>query len=154
PFMNRKTQCFALAGKCGGLAASGLVAAAFDSRESRSSRARLANPPPAWNRNPRRSIGIDELVQVKEHATHLLERLPFQKIQHRGGFRVFRGPRQRETPGVVDLLFRIGAGLFAKTLRKVTGLAVYELAIEQRQGLRGYAGVLAPGCAAGRVAKI
>src|SRR5690242_19694922 len=54
PIMKRKTACLALAGKCGGLGASGLAVAAWASRERRSIRARPANPPPASQRNSRR----------------------------------------------------------------------------------------------------
>src|SRR5450432_308128 len=76
PFMNKNTQCLAFAGKCWGLAASGLTVAAAASRERRSASARLANPPPAWKSKflRVRLIGINKLVQIENHAAHLFER--------------------------------------------------------------------------------
>src|SRR5260370_35408127 len=101
PFMNRNTQCFALAGKCCGLAASGLVVAARKSRDSRSISARGPNPPPSLQRSSRRVGGagdspakhprriafatllslirIDKLGQVKYHAPPFFQGLAFQK---------------------------------------------------------------------------
>src|SRR5437867_13234078 len=114
--MNRNTQCFALAGKCGGLAASGLLVAPCTSRDSRSSSARLANPPPASHRNVRRLIGIDKLVQVENNAAHLFEWLALQKIEHCRGLRRLRRTRQRQPPRQIDLLARVLARLPAKAL--------------------------------------
>ena len=64
PFMNRKTACLALAGKCGGLGASGCSSnepralAAFAEKKpvrlSRSTNASPAKPPPTCQRNSRR----------------------------------------------------------------------------------------------------
>src|SRR4051812_25217916 len=51
PFMKRKTQCFAFAGKCGGFASSG------DACASKSVSASPANPPPTCQRNSRRGGG-------------------------------------------------------------------------------------------------
>src|SRR4051794_8438478 len=96
--MKRKTTCLALAAKCCGLGARGLAlgsaarAAKKPSRVSRSMRARPAKPPPTSHRNsrrerphgvglamkrptvrppPRGSIGVDELVEIEQHAAQL-----------------------------------------------------------------------------------
>src|SRR2546427_242313 len=116
PFMNRNTQCFALAAKCGGLAASGLVAAAWASRDIRSSRARLAKPPPACHKNSLRVlVGIDKLVQIENHAAHLFERLALQEIQHGGRLGGLGRTRQRQPPRQIDLLSPIVARLPPQT---------------------------------------
>src|SRR5438477_9858829 len=61
PFMKRNTQCFALAGKCGGFEASGNPAAfALLSKnpllDSKSISASPAKPPPTCHRNSRRVL--------------------------------------------------------------------------------------------------
>src|SRR5262245_11535744 len=75
PFMNRKTACLALAGKCGFLATSGPdfspACAGNPSRDSRSTRANPANPPPTCQRNSRRDrpqgVGFGMKRRVMDH---------------------------------------------------------------------------------------
>src|SRR5579871_1377181 len=122
PFMKRNTACLALAGKCGAFGASGFTDAARASRLSRSIRARPANPPPTCHRNSRRVrpqgvtlgrkrlVHISKLIQVENHAAHLLERFAMQEIEHGGGFGRLWRTRQRETIGEIDLLCRIVTG--------------------------------------------
>src|SRR5690348_14631213 len=104
--------CFAFAGKCGALGASGLTSADAASRPSCCSNAESATipkPPPARSRNSRRelyraglcsgrrgfSIDIDELVQIKEHEAEIRERAALvRRVEHREGLRALGGRRR------------------------------------------------------------
>src|ERR1700682_2201436 len=125
--MNKNTTCLALAGKCGGRGAIMLAPVAASaggakkpSRESRSIRARPANPPPTCHRNSRRerrhgvglgmkrcmmtaSVRIHEFVQVENDAAHLFERFLLQKLLHGGLFRRRGRARQCEPVSTLNL---------------------------------------------------
>src|SRR5438128_7318694 len=94
PFMKRKTQCLALAGKCGGLGARGEVAALALSAKNppaanKSISASPAKPPPTCHKNSRRDwphgvglgmkrlihlLRVNEFIQIQNHPAHLLQR--------------------------------------------------------------------------------
>src|SRR5688500_6187992 len=96
--MNRKMQCFALVAKCAPPATSAALAALPKNpcRDSRSTSASDANPPPTSHKKPRRerphgvglgisrrqewddisfhSIGISEFIEVQDHTAYLHQR--------------------------------------------------------------------------------
>src|SRR5262245_7897912 len=159
PFMNRKTTCLALAGKWDSFGESGPAfspaRAKNPSRVSKSMRASPANPPPARRRNSRRevigqcgcgftavSLRIRELIQVEHDPAELLAGRPpapglLQECPHPLDLAIRRRSAQGQPIGQVDLLPLVRSGLGFQSVGQVPGLAVDELAVEERQGLGG-----------------
>src|SRR5262245_35646619 len=129
--MNRKMTFLAVAGLCGGFGASGLGEPPGLPRRSssaRSSDASASEPKPqkASRRNSRRvrvrqlckliSVHVQEGVQVEHGEGELLQRLRLEELDAERLLLRGRRPAGGEQVGVLDLAFRVGAGLTLQTL--------------------------------------